>query len=193
MTPAMTPTRQHLPPHSVSVFIPLCALTASNGPTEFQLSTHIKANLTRPPTHADARCPLGSVAIYDIRRGAPLLVKDHQYGLPIRDIKYHRGHVVSADAKIIKLWEAASGKVFTNIQPAADINDVAVCADSGMLFLCSNPTPNPTPTPNQVSHAHQRLGYTPRTSIDVGLRKFIRWYRSDQFRPEFAEEGEWRK
>ena len=63
----LTPTRQHLPPHSVSVFIPLCALTASNGPTEFQLSTHIKANLTRPPTHADARCPLGSVAIYDIR------------------------------------------------------------------------------------------------------------------------------
>ena len=67
LTPTTTPTRQHLPPHSVSVFIPLCALTASNGPTEFQLSTHIKANLTRPPTHADARCPLGSVAIYDIR------------------------------------------------------------------------------------------------------------------------------
>ena len=76
----------------------------------------------------------GHVVIYDIRRGAPLLVKDHQYGLPIRDIKYHRGHVVSADAKIIKLWEPDSGKVFTNIQPAADINDVAVCADSGMLF-----------------------------------------------------------
>ena len=63
-----------------------------------------------------------------------------------------------------------------------------------------NPNPSPSPTPHQVlatyadvSHAHQRLGYTPRTSIDVGLRKFIRWYRSDQFRPEFAEEGEWRK
>ena len=62
------------------------------------------------------------------------------------------------------------------------------------------PTPNPNPTPSQVlatyadvSHAQQRLGYTPRTSIDVGLRKVIRWYRSDQFRPEFAEEGEWRK
>ena len=76
----------------------------------------------------------GHVVIYDIRRGAPLLVKDHQYGLPIKDIKYHRGYVVSADAKIIKLWEADSGKVFTNIQPAADVNDVAVCADSGMLF-----------------------------------------------------------
>lgn len=66
-TPHLFASRQHLPPHSVSVFIPLCALTESNGPTEFQLSTHIKANLTRPRTHADARCPLGSVAIYDIR------------------------------------------------------------------------------------------------------------------------------
>ena len=43
------------------------ALTELNGPTEFQLSTHIKANLARPPTHADARCPLGSLAVYDIR------------------------------------------------------------------------------------------------------------------------------
>ena len=118
----------------------------------------------------------GHVAIYDIRRGAPLLVKDHQYGLPIRDIKYHRGHVVSADAKIIKLWEAASGKVFTNIQPAADINDVAVCADSGMLFLCSNPTPNPTPTPNPnpnqacSSPASRRSGSAP-TSYRRSVRR----------------------
>tara|TARA_B110001452_G_scaffold242833_1_gene225872 strand:- start:737 stop:973 length:237 start_codon:yes stop_codon:yes gene_type:complete len=44
-----------------------------------------------------------------------------------------------------------------------------------------------------VSHAHQLLGYNPKTSIDVGLHKFMRWYKSEQFHPEFAEEGEWRK
>ena len=41
----------------------------------------------------------GHVALYDIRRGAPLLVKDHNYGLPIVDIKWHGAgdqHVVSA-------------------------------------------------------------------------------------------------
>ena len=47
--------------------MPLCALTELNGPTEFQLSTHIKANLAKPPRHADARSPLGSVVLYDIR------------------------------------------------------------------------------------------------------------------------------
>jgi len=44
-----------------------------------------------------------------------------------------------------------------------------------------------------VDHAHRVLGYSPKTSIDVGLRKFMRWYRSEQFRPEFAEDGEWTK
>jgi ectoine hydroxylase-related dioxygenase (phytanoyl-CoA dioxygenase family) len=66
-TPHLFASRQHLPPHSISVFVPLCALTELNGPTEFQLSTHIKANLATPPTHADARAPLGSLVIYDIR------------------------------------------------------------------------------------------------------------------------------
>lgn len=63
-----------MPPHSISVFVPLCALTELNGPTQFQLATHIKANLVAPQAHADARCPLGSVVMYDIRvmhRGGP--------------------------------------------------------------------------------------------------------------------------
>ena len=40
--------RAHLPPHSLSVFIPLVDLTPANGPTEFQLGTHVKANLVKP-------------------------------------------------------------------------------------------------------------------------------------------------
>ena len=73
-TPHLFACREHLPPHSISVFLPLCELTELNGPTEFQLATHIKANLTRPPSHADARCPLGSLVVYDVRvmhRGGP--------------------------------------------------------------------------------------------------------------------------
>ena len=45
----------------------------------------------------------GHVAIYDIRRSSPLRVKDHNFGLPIVDLKFHgNDHVVSADKKIIK-------------------------------------------------------------------------------------------
>ena len=78
----------------------------------------------------------GHVALYDIRRGQPLLVKDHQYGLPIVDIKYHdmSGHVVSADAKSIKLWDKDKGKAYTTIQPPADVNDVCLFPGSGMIF-----------------------------------------------------------
>jgi hypothetical protein len=34
-----------------------------------------------------------------------MLTKDHQYGFPIKDIKFHAsGNVVSSDTKIIKIW-----------------------------------------------------------------------------------------
>ena len=78
----------------------------------------------------------GHVALYDIRRGQPMLVKDHQYGLPILDIKYHDGssHLVSSDAKSIKIWDREHGRTYTTIQPPADVNDVALYPGSGMLF-----------------------------------------------------------
>ena len=73
-TPHLFANKTHLPAHSISVFVPLCELTELNGPTEFQLTTHIKANLAKPQPQADARCPLGSLVLYDIRvmhRGGP--------------------------------------------------------------------------------------------------------------------------
>ena len=42
-----------------------------------------------------------------------------------------------------------------------------------------------------VQHAAERIGYAPRTSIDEGLRRFVRWYRSPDFKPVYAEKGEW--
>ena len=32
------------------------------------------------------------------------------------------------------MWEKESGKAYTNIQPAADVNDVAVYPETGMIF-----------------------------------------------------------
>ena len=73
-TPHLFTVGQHLPPHSLSVFVPLVDLVAANGPTEFQLSTHVKANLVAPQRHALACCPAGSLVVYDVRimhRGGP--------------------------------------------------------------------------------------------------------------------------
>ncbi|KRY35471.1 Nucleolar protein 10 [Trichinella spiralis] len=57
----------------------------------------------------------GLVMLYDIRGTSPLLVKDHQYGKPIKAIAFnHQPEIVlSADCKIVKLWHERDGKPFT--------------------------------------------------------------------------------
>lgn len=45
----------------------------------------------------------------------------------------------------------------------------------------------------EVQRARDRIGYVPRTSIEEGLKQFVKWYKSDHFKPEYAEEGEWRR
>ena len=44
----------------------------------------------------------GHVLLYDIRRDKPYLIKDHDYGLPIRAIEFvgEQGLVASIDSKI---------------------------------------------------------------------------------------------
>jgi ribosome biogenesis protein ENP2 len=47
------------------------------------------------------------ILIYDIRSNRPLLVKDHRYELPIKDIKWHMESdmVVSIDKRVCKIWD----------------------------------------------------------------------------------------
>lgn len=81
----------------------------------------------------------GQILLYDIRSDKPLLVKDHMYGLPIKDIEFHQATdlVVSMDRKIIKLWDQQTGKPFTSIEPSTDLNDMCIVPDTGMLFLAN--------------------------------------------------------
>jgi hypothetical protein len=56
-------------------------------------------------------CAGGKVAVFDLRRAAPLVVKDHMYDAPIKDIKFHTAtgdhtgqqRVISADSHIVKV------------------------------------------------------------------------------------------
>jgi len=86
----------------------------------------------------------GVCSIYDIRSKKPLHVKEHQYGLPIVDISYHNSsrHIITTDMKIIKIWEreeSQMGKITTNIETPADINDVLLVNDqrgeTGLLMV----------------------------------------------------------
>lgn len=86
----------------------------------------------------------GVCSIYDIRSKNPLHVKEHQYGVPIVDISYHNSsrHIITTDKKIIKIWEREEshmGKITTNIETPADINDVLLVNDqrgeTGLLMV----------------------------------------------------------
>lgn len=81
----------------------------------------------------------GQVLLYDLRSSHPLLVKDHYYGLPIKSLHFQDqlDLVISADSKIIKMWNKNNGKVFSSIEPQANINDVCLYPSSGMLFTAN--------------------------------------------------------
>lgn len=85
----------------------------------------------------------GMVVLYDLRSSRPLQTKDHMYGFPIKDIKFHQGglagggteRVISADKRIVKVWDQDSGAQYTSIEPSdGDINDICVFRNSGLIF-----------------------------------------------------------
>lgn len=49
----------------------------------------------------------GHIVLYDIRSSKPLLVKDHRYELPIKDIQWHveSDLVLSIDKRACKIWD----------------------------------------------------------------------------------------
>lgn len=81
----------------------------------------------------------GHVMLYDIRSSVPMLTKDHNYGLPIKRIVYHKSsnNVMSMDSKVVKLWDKDSGKNFTTVEGGSTINDMCVVPDTGLVFLAN--------------------------------------------------------
>lgn len=85
----------------------------------------------------------GHALLFDLRSSRALVVKQHQYGLPIVSIRFHGGarKVLSADARVLKLWAREDGAVLTNIEAPAAINDLCVVGDSrgpsGLLLMAA--------------------------------------------------------
>ncbi|KAI9666167.1 MAG: hypothetical protein M1821_004102 [Bathelium mastoideum] len=91
---------------------------------------------------------LGLVYLYDLRSPVPLLKKDQGYGYPIQTLKFlnpttntkaatAEPKIMSADKRIIKLWDPQSGNPWTSIEPAVDLNHVTWVPDSGMLLTAN--------------------------------------------------------
>jgi ribosome biogenesis protein ENP2 len=84
----------------------------------------------------------GIVQIFDLRRPVPILRKDQGYGYSIKTLIHmttssQEKKILSADKRIIKLWDETDGKAWTSVEPAVDINSVAWCKNSGMLLTAN--------------------------------------------------------
>ncbi|MCJ1477764.1 hypothetical protein MMC13_006437 [Lambiella insularis] len=90
----------------------------------------------------------GLIHLYDLRSPVPYLKKDQGYGFPIQSLIYlsspstSRGQsidskLLSADKRIIKIWNEHDGTPWTSVEPAVDLNSVAWCKDSGMLLTAN--------------------------------------------------------
>lgn len=81
----------------------------------------------------------GQILLYDIRTNKPFIVKDHMYGLPIKNIDLIENEdlVVSVDQKCVKFWEKNSGKPYTTIQSPVHLNDLCLVKNTGLLFLAN--------------------------------------------------------
>ena len=90
----------------------------------------------------------GLIHLYDLRSSSPLLKKDQGYGYPIQTLIYLTSSIstraqtaepkiLSADKRIIKIWDQRDGSAWTSVEPAVDINSVAWCKDSGMILTAN--------------------------------------------------------
>lgn len=90
----------------------------------------------------------GLIHLYDLRSPIPLLKKDQGYSFPIKNLIYLNSStttraqtsepkILSADKKIIKIWDPRDGTPWTSAEPAVDLNHVEWVKDSGMLLTAN--------------------------------------------------------
>lgn len=54
----------------------------------------------------------GQILLYDLRSNKPFRIKDHLFGLPIRDIAFQDENVLSMDSSSIKIWNKDTVSMF---------------------------------------------------------------------------------
>ncbi|KAM7174067.1 nucleolar protein 10 isoform 1-T1 [Macrochelys suwanniensis] len=116
-----------------------CALSSVTADTEIDGLPSISALKFNGALNMAVGTSTGQVLLYDLRSNNPLIVKDHQYGLPIKSIQFQDplDLIISADSRIIKMWNKDTGKIFTSMEPEHDINDVCLYPNSGMLLTAN--------------------------------------------------------
>lgn len=118
-------------------------------PVEFDAQPEVTAlEFHRSGLNLAAGLSNGLIYLYDLRSPVPLLKKDHGYGYPIQTLTFltpstssraqtSEPKMLSADKKIIKIWNTNDGAPWTSVEPAVDLNSVEWCKDSGMILTAN--------------------------------------------------------
>ncbi|OVA14142.1 hypothetical protein BVC80_1787g234 [Macleaya cordata] len=123
----------------------------------------------------------GKVLIYDLRSSYPIRIKDHMYGSPILDIKWHqtlnseRPKLITTDNHIVRIWDPETGDGMTSIEPTGTINDICLFRESGLILLALDGSQIPSyfipalgPAPKWCSYLEnltEELEEGPQTTI----------------------------
>ncbi|XP_057548925.1 uncharacterized protein LOC130827271 [Amaranthus tricolor] len=124
----------------------------------------------------------GTVMIFDLRSSNPIRVKDHMYGSPILDIKWHQtlnsqhSKLITTDSHIVRFWDPETGEGMTSIEPTGGaINDICVFRESGLILLGLDSSQIPSyfipalgPSPKWCSYLEnltEELEENPETTI----------------------------
>ncbi|BEI81601.1 hypothetical protein CcaverHIS002_0207610 [Cutaneotrichosporon cavernicola] len=92
----------------------------------------------------------GHTLLYDLRSSTPFAVKDQGYGEPVRVVDWLRGggtqedsgRVVSADSKVIKVWDKNSPDTnHLSLHPPNPLTDLHAVPESGLLFVACDASP----------------------------------------------------
>ncbi|RYP19556.1 hypothetical protein DL765_003283 [Monosporascus sp. GIB2] len=87
----------------------------------------------------------GLIKLFDLRTPVPLLTKEHGPGFPIKNLAHlttasQEKKILSADKRLIKIWDERDGDTWTSVEPTTDLNDVAWCKNTGMLLTANEGT-----------------------------------------------------
>uniref|UniRef100_A0A7E4VEQ6 Nucleolar protein 10 n=1 Tax=Panagrellus redivivus TaxID=6233 RepID=A0A7E4VEQ6_PANRE len=111
--------------------------------------------------HFAAGTSTGHVLLYDLRSSKPLLVKDHNMGLPITHLDFQKDEevVMSMDSRMLKFWDESTGKPIGAIEPGVPLTKFIRYPDSGLFFFAAEApemlqyfVPNIGPAPKWCYH-----------------------------------------
>lgn len=65
----------------------------------------------------------GQVSVFDLRSSKPLYTRDHHYGFPIKEIKYHAEseNIISYDKKALRVWNRSTGNLHTTVEMSGGV------------------------------------------------------------------------